>query len=89
MQIEPDFRRPLEVAGEAQGGVCGDGTLALHDFIDAPWWNANVVGKAVFGQAKRREKILAENFAGMNGDMFLHDVRGLMVIDDFDFMRPV
>ncbi len=33
LQIQPDFGRPLEVAGEAQCGVFRDGSFALHDFI--------------------------------------------------------
>ena len=47
------------------------------------------MGEAVFRQAKGQNEILAEDFTGMNGGVFLHGVRELMVIDNFDFMRPV
>lgn len=82
LQIQPDLGRPLEVAGEAQGGVRRDGAFALHDFIDAARRHADVMGETVFGQTKRREKILAENFTGMNGSVLSHGVEGANVFNE-------
>lgn len=48
MEVEPDFSGPLEIAGEAQGGVGSDSALAFNDLIDATRGNADFFGDAVF-----------------------------------------
>jgi hypothetical protein len=48
---------------EAERGVRGDGTLAMHDFIDAARWDADVFCKPVFCDAERLEKFLDKHFA--------------------------
>ncbi len=51
LEIEPHIGGPAEVAFEPQGGVHGEGALALHDLVDAPGRDANVLGDAVFREA--------------------------------------
>jgi hypothetical protein len=72
LKVEPDFGGPLEVTGKAQRGVSGDGSFALHDFVNPARGHADVFRNAVFGQAKGQNKILAENFTGMNGGVLFH-----------------
>ncbi len=89
LQIQPHFSGPSEVAGEAQGGVSGDGALALYDLVDAARGHADVLSKAVFRQAERQEEILSKDFTGMNGNVLFHGWHRLMIINDFNFMRAV
>ncbi len=72
LQIQPHFSGPCEIAGKAQGGVCGDGAIALHDLIDAARGHADVPREAVFRKTERQKKILAQNFTGMNGGVLFH-----------------
>jgi hypothetical protein len=64
----------LKIACETQSGVRRDRAFTLHDFINATRWNADVMGEAVFGQAKGQDEILAENFTRMNGGVLFHGV---------------
>jgi hypothetical protein len=72
LEIEPHIGWPAEVAFEAQGGVHGEGPLALDDLVDAPGRDANVLRDAVFREAKGNQEILAENLTRMNGSMRFH-----------------
>ena len=62
LQVEPELRRHLEVAPQAQGGVGGDRALTLDDLVDAARWNANVQGEPVLANAHRLEKLLGQDF---------------------------
>ncbi len=67
LQIEPNLRGPAEVAFEAERGVDCDGSFAFDDFVDAARWYSDVFGESVFREAEREEKILTQDFAGVDG----------------------
>ena len=67
LEIEPNFRRPTEVALQAQGGIDGDRAGAFHDLVDASRWHADVLGDPVFGEAEGNQEVFAENFSGVGG----------------------
>ncbi len=75
LEVKPDFGRPLKISVESQGGVGGNGALAFDNFIDAARRNADILGKPIFRQAKRKQKVLAENLSGVDGGVFFHGVR--------------
>ena len=87
LEIEPHLGWPSEIAFEAQGGIHGEGTLALDDFVDPPGRDADVLGYPVFRKTEGDQEILAQDFAGMDGRMCFHG--GSVVIDDFNFVRAV
>jgi hypothetical protein len=87
LEIEPHLGWPSEIAFEAQGGIHGEATRALDDFVDSPGRDTDVLGDPVFRQTKGHQEILAEDFAGMNGSMCFHD--GSVVINDFNFVWAV
>jgi hypothetical protein len=89
LKIEPDFGGPLEIPGEAQGGVRGDGALSFDDLIDAARGNADVLRNAVFGQSQWQEEVFAENFSGVNGGVLFHGGSGLMEVNNFNGVRSV
>jgi hypothetical protein len=35
LQVQPKFRRCIEVARKAEGGIGGDAALAAHDLVEA------------------------------------------------------
>ena len=88
LEIQPDFGRPTEIALKTKGGVNGESPLALHNFVDAARWDADVLSDSILGQAERDQKIFAEDFAGMDWGMCFHG-SGSVVIDNFDFVRTV
>jgi len=89
LEVEPHLGRPLEILFEAQGGIYRDGTLALHDLIDAARRDSNIFRHAIFGQAKWKEKVLTEDFAGMDGGMCFHGRFVSVVVDDLNLVRAV
>ena len=54
------------------GGVHGERALGLDDLVDTPGRDANVLGDAVFREAKGTQEILAENLARMDGSVRFH-----------------
>jgi len=87
LEIEPHPGRPAEIAFEAQRRIDGQRALAFDDFVDAPGRDPDILGDTVFRKSERDEKILAQDFAGMNGCMRFHG--GSVVIDDFHFISTV
>lgn len=67
LQVEPNLGGPAEVAFEAERGVDRDGSFAFDDFVDTARRNSDVFGETVFREAERKEKILTEDFAGVDG----------------------
>ena len=72
LEIQPHVGGPSEVAFEPQGGINSEGALALHDFVDAPGRNADVLGYTLFRESKGNQEILAENLSGMIGGVRFH-----------------
>ena len=52
LEIEPHLGWPSEIAFEAQGGIHGEATLTLDDFVDSPGRDTNVLGDPVFRQTE-------------------------------------
>jgi len=67
--------------------VGGNGSLAMHDFIDAPGRNADVVGKAILANSHWPEEFLQQYFTRVNGRdfLFVHCCHSLVVVGDFYF----
>jgi hypothetical protein len=63
LQVQPKLRRHLEIPPQPQGRVRRDGTLALHDLVDATRWHADVLRQPVLAQAHRLQEILFQNLA--------------------------
>lgn len=90
LEVEPDFGGPCEVAGEAHGGVGGERTPAFDDLIDAARGDADVFGQPVFRKAEWQEKVLAQDFAGVDGGVGFHGQEaGSMVVHDGHILRAV
>ena len=64
LQVKPEFRRHAEVAPKPQGGVGGDGALAVDDFVNAARRHADVFGQAVLRDAHWLEEFFVQDFAG-------------------------
>ena len=48
LEIEPHLGWPSKIAFEAQGGVHGETTLTLDDFVDSPGRDTDVLGHSIF-----------------------------------------
>lgn len=81
LQIDPALRVGVEERGQAQGGVCRDGSLAMHDFIDPARRHADGLGQCVLADAHRHQKLLIQNLARMGPCELGHGVLSV-VIDD-------
>lgn len=88
LEIEPYFGGPTEVTLQAQGCIRGDSPPSFHNLIDAPRRDADVFCQPVFGQGKREEKVIPQDFAGMDGSVCFHD-KFSVVIDDFNLVRAI
>lgn len=81
LQIHPEPFRGAEIAREAKRGVGRDCPLAVHDLVDTPWRNADVLRQPILAHCHRRQKFLEQNLSGVNGWMsLLRHVRPLVVV---------
>ena len=67
LQIEPDLRRGAERLAQAQCGVGGDARGLGGDALDAGARYTHGLGQRARGEVERSKKLLAQNFAGMEG----------------------
>jgi len=67
LEVEPEALGGAEVAGEAEGGVGGDGALAVDDLVDAAGWHGDVLGEAVLGDVHGVEELFEKDLAGVDG----------------------
>ena len=89
LEVKPNLGRPLKVTVESQSGIHSDGALAFDDLVDAARGNADVFGNAILRQAKRQQKILAKNFAGVDGGVLFHGLDFSVVVNNFNIARAV
>ncbi len=84
----PELDGGAEVARKPQRRVGADAALLMANFTDPHGGYADVLGQPVLADAHRLQKLLQENFAGMNGGKIPHDNTS-MIVDDFNMMNAV
>jgi hypothetical protein len=76
LEVEPEPLGGPEIAGHSKSSVGGDAPLAMHDFVDAPWWDPNGQGQSVLGYTQRLEVLTQKNFTWMDR---IHDQSGVQI----------
>src|SRR6266702_4720381 len=66
LEVEPQLRRYTEVFAQTQGGVGGDGALAVDDVTDAVGWHGDFARERVDAHLHRLHEFLVEDFAGVD-----------------------
>ena len=82
LQAQPEFWTDAEEAGEAVGGVGGDGAALMHQSGNAAVRNAGGDGELVLRDTQGHDEFLPENLAGMDIAEGLFHGSGSMVIHD-------
>jgi hypothetical protein len=78
----PELDGSAEGAGQPQGLVSADAALFVADFADPHGGNTDVLGQSVLTDAQGFQKLLQENFAGVNGGKISY--RNIsMLVDSF------
>ena len=65
LQVEPEFRRGLEDAGQAVREVGGDGAAFTEQFADHTRRDAQALGQFGLRKSGGRQDFRAQDFAGM------------------------
>jgi hypothetical protein len=90
LQIHPTLSVRAEKTGQPQGGIRCNRSFPRNDFSDAPLRYADRLGQPILGNLHRFQKILQQNFAGVNRRQVpFHGFSPLMVINNFDIIRMV
>lgn len=67
LEVQPELGGGPEVFPEAQGGISGDGALAVNDLVNAPGRHADGHGELVLRDLESADEVLHENLTRMNG----------------------
>lgn len=59
----------------------------MHDLVDAPWRDADVLGETILGQTERFQEILEEDFARVNRVQLARCHDASVIINDLNFVR--
>lgn len=74
-----------EEFAQTQIRVGRDAAAARHDFADALRRHVNFLGQPVVADAQRQQKLLAQDFTGMDGGKFVaHAAPRSVVVHDFN-----
>lgn len=88
LDAAPEFDGGAEVAGQPQGRVGTDTALLVADFADPHGGHADVLGQPVLTDAQGFQKLLQEDFAGVNRGEISHRSTS-MVVDNFDVVNTI
>ena len=85
LQIQPELGLDAKVTAEAQGRVRSNGAFAVHDLIDAPRVDADVLGQTILADSHGVHEIFLQDLAGVDGGIFssVMNFPFLMVVRDF------
>ena len=89
LSVKPPSIAAPKVPAQPKVGVGGDGPLAGDDVTDPLRRHADVLGQAVFRQAKGLEKFIVVHFAGGNGTDGTHGRVPSVVIHVLNILRPL
>ncbi len=86
LEVHPELVRGPEVPGQSKRRVSTDSTVSMDDLVDPPSWDADVLRESVLADAQGTEKLLEENFPGMDRSQLLGHLAllALVVVHDFD-----
>lgn len=70
LEIEPEFWRCSEEAGEAKRGVGGDAAASVENLSHAGWGHLGADGKLIRCDSHGKQEVFAENLAGMGRHPF-------------------
>jgi hypothetical protein len=63
LEIQPEAFGRAEVPGQSQGRVGRHGALAEHDLVDAPWWDADILGELILAYLERLQETISTSWA--------------------------
>lgn len=66
LKVQPTLSICSEEASQPQGGFGGNGPFAGTDLVNPALRDSNGLGQSIPGDVERFQKILQEDFAGMN-----------------------
>jgi len=79
LEIQPKLGRGAEALCQAQGRICRDGSLTMHNSGDAIGWDAKHGRQLRHAQVVGADELFQENFAG--GDIVDHGGTSVIVYD--------
>ena len=67
LEIEPDFRRSVQLVGQIERGIGGHAALAVDQFVELGNRPSKPSSQSSLRQCLRLEEFFEEHSAGMNG----------------------
>ncbi len=90
LKVDPELRRHSKETTEPESRICRDGTLAMHNFIDAPRRHANVCSQSVLADIHRLQKFVRQNLTWMDGrKVSFHVASPSVVVNYFNLKRII
>lgn len=61
----------------------------MHYLVYPSWRNVDVLGQAILADLHRRQEVLLQDLAGMDGGKALGHLEPLVIVNDLDLIRVV
>ena len=89
LQVHPEARLHSEVQTQAQRRVSSDRALAMHQFTNATWGHVDVSRELARVDPHSFHEVLVKDLAGVDFVKQFSHVQLLVVVYNFDVVRPV
>jgi hypothetical protein len=87
LEVDPELWRRTKIAAEPDGRIRRHVSSLTGDIADPVGWYIDGGGERTSAYAERNQKLLSQDFAGMNADTG-HLLTSGMIVDDIDVGWP-
>ena len=86
LEVHPEVLGHSKVARQAKSSVCRDSSLPVHNLVDSPRGNTDILRQPVLTQFHRLQKFFEQNFSGVDWSVCFsgHRIVLLVIIGDLN-----